>query len=125
MHANDIIKTSATKYTAYGGVRGGGRVEALRTNCGITYHCRDCGKEGFLPVVYGDEGYTTEHCPFCDSDRVEWGYECPLCGRFTTDAYCGDCENNLRERFRELLICNFTQEEIKALNEIFDGKDLE
>ena len=125
MNADDIIKASTTKYTAYGGARGGGRAEALRTRYRIIYRCRDCGMDGFLPVVYGDEGYTTEHCPFCDSDRVERGYECPLCGRFTTGVYCEDCEKKLRERFSELLKSNFTHEEIKALNEIFDGKELE
>lgn len=64
-------------------------------------------------------------CPECASSEIMRGVSCPLCGRFTTDAYCGDCENNLRERFHELLICNFSAEEIKALNEIYDGKDIE
>ena len=41
------------------------------------------------------------------------------------DFYCADCEQNLRDRFHELLICNFTPEEIRALNEIYDGKELD
>lgn len=52
------------------------------------------------------------------------GVSCPLCGRYAADAYCADFVQNLRERFHELLNCNFTPEEIKALNEIYDGKEL-
>ena len=91
----------------------------------ITYRCRDCGKDGFLPLVYGEDGYVAEHCPSCDSEQIEQGYACPLCGRYAELDYCDDCKQNLRERFHELLICNFDPEEIKALNEIFDGKELE
>ena len=58
-----------------------------------------------------------------DSD-INVGISCPLCGRYAEEIYCSDCEQNLRERFHELLICNFDQEEIKALNEIYDGKEL-
>lgn len=90
-----------------------------------TCRCRDCGEDGFYPVVYADEGYGWERCPTCGSDRIEWGNKCPLCGRYAEEIYCDDCAQNLRDRFHELLICNFDQEEIKALNEIFDGKELE
>lgn len=64
-------------------------------------------------------------CPSCGSSDINVGISCPLCGRFTMDFYCADCEQNLRDRFHELLICNFTPEEIRALNEIYDGKELE
>ena len=90
----------------------------------VTYRCRDCGADGFYPIVYGEDGYVDEHCPSCDSENIEQGDACPLCGRFTTDAYCDDCKQNLRERFSELLKSNFTPEEIKALNEIYDGEEL-
>jgi hypothetical protein len=90
-----------------------------------TCRCRDCGEDGFYPVVYADEGYGWERCPTCGSDRIEWGNKCPLCGRYAEGIYCDDCAQNLRDRFHELLICNFDKEEIKALNEIFDGKELE
>ena len=91
--------------------------------------CRNCGAEDFIPkfINYGfcDSQMGVPVCPLCGSSEIDVGFSCPLCGRFTTDAYCGDCENNLRERFSELLKSNFTPEEIKALNEIFDGKELE
>lgn len=94
-----------------------------------TCRCRDCGAEDFTPkyINYGfcDSQMGVPVCPSCGSSEIDVGTSCPLCGSFTTDAYCGDCENNLRERFHELLKCNFTPEEIKALNEIFDGKELE
>lgn len=90
-----------------------------------TCRCRDCGDDGFYPVVYADDGYDFERCPTCGSERIEWGNKCPLCGRYAEWIYCYDCEQNLRDRFHELLICNFTPEEIRALNEIFDGKDFE
>lgn len=48
-----------------------------------------------------------------------------MCGRYAEGFYCDDCAQNLRDRFHEFLICNFDKEEIKALNEIFDGKELE
>ena len=91
--------------------------------------CRSCGVEDFIPkyINYGlcDSQMGVPVCPSCGSSDIEVGISCPLCGRFTTDFYCADCENNLRERFSELLKSNFTPEEIKALNEIFDGKELE
>lgn len=90
-----------------------------------TCRCRDCGEDGFYPVVYADEGYGWERCPTCGSDRIEWGNKCPLCGRYAEGLYCDDCAQNLRDRFHELLICNFDKEEIKALNEIYDGKGLD
>lgn len=95
----------------------------------MTNKCRKCGLEDFTPkcIKYGfcEAQLGVPVCPSCGSSEIEVGISCPLCGRFTTDAYCGDCENNLRERFSELLKSNFTPEEIKALNEIFDGKELE
>lgn len=90
-----------------------------------TCRCRDCGEDGFYPVVYADEGYGWERCPTCGSDRIEWGNKCPLCGRFTEEIYCDDCKQNLESRVRELLRANFTPEEIKALNAVYDGKEIE
>ena len=91
--------------------------------------CRNCGAEDFIPklINYGfcDSQMGVPVCPSCGSSEIDVGISCPLCGRFTTDAYCADCENNLRERFSELLKSNFTPEETKALNGIFDGKELE
>ena len=48
-----------------------------------------------------------------------------MCGRYAEESYCEDCKKDLRDRFHELLICNFDPEEIKALNEIYDGKGLD
>lgn len=90
-----------------------------------TCRCRNCGKDGFLPVVYAEEAYSREHCPACDSDRVEWGNACPLCGRYADVDYCDDCKQNLESSMRELLRANFTPEEIKALNTVYDGKEIE
>lgn len=91
--------------------------------------CRNCGAEDFAPkfINYGfcDSQMGVPVCPSCGSSDIEVGISCPLCGRYAKRAYCGDCENNLRERFSELLKSNFTPEEIKALNNIFDGKELE
>ena len=64
-------------------------------------------------------------CPSCGSEEIESGYACSLCGRYAADEICDDCADNLRERFHALLEENFTPAEIKALNVIYDGKDIE
>lgn len=91
--------------------------------------CRNCGAEDFTPKYincgFCDSQMGVPVCPSCGSSEIDIGISCPLCGRFTTDAYCDDCKKNLRERFSKLLKSNFTPEEIKALNEIFDGKEIE
>lgn len=94
-----------------------------------SYKCIDCGADFLFPKIinYGfcDSQMGVPVCPDCASTNIAGGTSCPLCGRFTTDFYCADCAQNLRERFSDLLKSNFTPEEIKALNEIFDGKELE
>lgn len=91
----------------------------------ITFHCRDCGAEDFLPVVYGEEGYAIEHCPVCGSETIEKGYACTLCGRYAGDgSVCDDCADNLRNRLSELLHANFDEEEIAALNGIYAEEEL-
>lgn len=91
--------------------------------------CRNCGAEDFTPKYincgFCDSQMGVPVCPSCGSSEIDVGISCPLCGSFTTDAYCGYCARDLRDRFHEFLICNFDKEEIKALNEIFDGKELE
>lgn len=72
-----------------------------------------------------DPQMTLATCPDCASCDIMKGISCPLCGRYAKRDYCDDCKQNLKSRFHELLQANFTQEEIKALNEIFDGKELE
>lgn len=94
------------------------------------YKCSDCGADFIMPkfVHYTncrDPQMTLATCPDCASSEILCGISCPLCGRYAKRVYCEDCEKNLREQFHELLNCNFTPEEIKALNEIFDGKELE
>ena len=91
--------------------------------------CMNCGAEDFVPYEMHDE-YTNPQlcyhvCPECGSEEIEDGNACTLCGRYAGDgSVCDDCADNLRDRFHELLICNFTPEEIRALNEIYDGKEL-
>lgn len=91
--------------------------------------CLNCGAEDFTPryINYGfcDSQMGIPHCPACGSTDIETGCACSLCGRYALDGICGDCADDLRERFHELLTANFTPEEIAALNEIFDGKELE
>lgn len=90
--------------------------------------CRNCGAEDFTPkyINYGfcDSQMGVPVCPSCGSPEIDVGTSCPLCGSYTTDAYCGYCARDLRDRFHEFLICNFDEKEIKALNEIYDGKEL-
>lgn len=91
--------------------------------------CSNCGAEDFIPrfINYGfcDEQMGVPVCPACGSEDVESGYACPICGRYALDGICDECADNLRERFHELLEENFTPEEIKALNTIYDGKEIE
>lgn len=91
--------------------------------------CWNCGAEDFIPryINYGfcDAQMGIPHCPSCGSTDIESGFSCSLCGRYALDGICDDCAENLRERLHELLTSNFYPEEIKALNVIFDGKDIE
>ena len=104
-------------------------LQQRRRICQVPNKCRNCGAEDFTPkyINYGfcDSQMGVPVCPSCGSSDIDIGISCPLCGRYAEEIYCADCEQNLRERFHELLICNFTPEEIRALNEIFDGKDFE
>lgn len=102
------------------------------------YKCLDCGEEFLEPRVChetvpygGGEAELPEYfcCPFCGGAYKE-EKQCEYCGKFfledesRMDVMCEECLDELKERFSALLHNNFTPYEIKALNTIFDGRDL-
>lgn len=70
------------------------------------YKCNVCGKYFSEPIVEAMEqetGYVEQMCPHCGSDYFEEAHECPLChDAYTTDDYCDECYNIVREGLEEL-----------------------
>lgn len=48
------------------------------------------------------------------------------CGRYIDldENVCEVCKRNLKKRFSEMLHSNFTDEEIKEINEMYDGEEI-
>lgn len=98
--------------------------------------CEDCGETFLEPsisydtVPYGDgyvKGPGQASCPYCHGNFEE-GKKCEHCGNYFLESrmneICEDCLDELQTRFSNMLHNNFTEYEIKALNTIYEGKDL-
>lgn len=93
------------------------------------YRCFRCGAEFEEPVFVEDGtflGNTVGYyiCPECGDDEVEEGCECLKCGQWAEYNYCDGCMAELKKRFSAILHENFSDEEIEALNEIYDGEEI-
>lgn len=104
------------------------------------YICDECGETFEEPKTYcEDRGeFWGQPCreeisvsPCCEGDYSEAG-TCELCGEYyneeTAKEYnlcCDDCAESLENKFKKILHENFTEYEIKVINSIYDGRDIE
>lgn len=96
------------------------------------FKCESCGNTFDEPGLdyerhYELDGAPKEYyssCPTCGSGDIAEGGACPLCGGFTEGSYCEECEESLRERFTEILKAEFTEEELLALDKIYEDKSI-
>lgn len=85
-------------------------------------HLFECGEEKNIKQDYGE---LKSVCPICNGtfDEAE---RCEICEEyvFAEDIqyreYCKNCAENTRNKF-ESMLQEFTQAEIKALNDIYEG----
>lgn len=87
------------------------------------YKCRVCGNTfpvpGLLKVWYSPE---VECCPKCLSTDFSEAYRCEHCGEYfcedeLEDWWCEECRTTTFERFENLVVCNFTTDELNHIME--------
>lgn len=87
------------------------------------YKCRVCGNTfrvpSILKVWYEPE---TECCPKCLSTDYDEAYRCEHCGKYfcedeLEDWWCEECRTTTFERFENLVVCNFTHDELSHIME--------
>ena len=96
------------------------------------YKCLECGHifEECEEATWRDDhgicgGFyeTFSGCPLCRSDYKEV-YSCRICGTPCDGRYCEGCKEEVQSRFIKLVETNFTKEERKLLNELYDGEEI-
>lgn len=99
------------------------------------FKCNDCGAKFDSPRLHLEtHGLSAPpfeeraECPECGSTDYKEPKGCRYCGDDITDSraddICEDCLKEIEFRFSEMLNRKFEEAEIKALNIIFEGKDL-
>ena len=99
------------------------------------YRCEECGhlfEEGeqakwteMHGFSHGD-GEEWSGCPICKGDYEEIK-PCKICGSYDHDygeEYCNACKKDVQKRFSAFIEEEFTEEERKLLNELYDGEPL-
>lgn len=64
------------------------------------FKCNDCNtffNEPCVSEMEKDTGYVEQTCPNCGSDYFEEAHACPLCGEPTTQDFCQDCYDTVKE----------------------------
>lgn len=64
------------------------------------YKCSECEKffnEPIIGQMEQDTGYVEQTCPHCGSDYFEEAIKCPICGNPTTQDFCQDCYDTVKE----------------------------
>ena len=94
------------------------------------YKCTDCGANFDKPnVIKEDFGERWNVCPECGAVEFTEALQCKGCAEFFIEdrskSFCDDCLEELRLRFSSVLHNNFSDDEVEALNVIFDGRNLE
>ena len=91
--------------------------------------CLGCGGVFQHPKLVTE--VTGERCSVSPCCGEAWASarRCSGCGRWMAEhsglhGLCPDCARNAAERFRKLLIDEFSQEEREVLNDAFDGVPL-
>ena len=88
------------------------------------YICKECGEVFTDPCVKYESkvGLTTLHCPWCDSERVEFAGECQCCGTpiDPEEEYCIKCDDGLYKIMEKaveevMTLSNKDSEESKAI----------
>ena len=65
-------------------------------------------------------------CPICKGDYEEVK-PCKICGSYEHNAdetYCDECKKDVKNRFTKFIDKEFTKEERKLLNELYDGENI-
>lgn len=87
------------------------------------YQCRRCRYTFRVPKVVKINGYThMECCPNCLSTDFDEAYRCEHCGEYffedeLEDWWCEECRTTTFERFENLVVCNFTTDELNHIME--------
>lgn len=99
------------------------------------FKCLQCGHlfedgeqlewEDMHGLTFGN-GEHFSGCPLCKGDYQEIE-PCKICGTYqheVEDEYCEDCKNNIEKRFSDFIEKEFTDEERKLLNELYEDKPI-
>ena len=99
------------------------------------YICLECGSVFDEPyVIYETHTELDEQpketfyvCPHCKEPAYEETENCILCDKYIGKSQaqfhlCPDCEMEAEKRFKKILAENFTKDEIKYLNNQYDGE---
>lgn len=66
-------------------------------------------------------------CPLCDGEYDE-AIPCKICGGYgemeDEEEYCNECKKDVLKRFQTFINAEFTVEERRLLNELYDGEKL-
>ncbi len=93
------------------------------------YKCKNCNTEFEHYDTIDDNGEKWDVCPVCRGADFDEAAKCEYCGKYfmesRMDVLCKDCLDELQIKFSNMLHSNFTEYEIKALNAIYDGRNLE
>lgn len=93
------------------------------------YKCEDCGhifEDGEQATWKEDYGETFFGCPICKGDCVEIK-PCKICGSYEHDEneqYCDNCKERTKNKFNGMMEKEFTMEERKLINELYDGENI-
>jgi hypothetical protein len=93
------------------------------------YRCSECGhifEEGEFKSWIEPHGEEMQGCPICLS-VFEEVKPCKMCGSYNHNAesdVCDKCKKGVEKRFADFVEQNFTAEERKLLNDLYDGKDI-
>ena len=91
--------------------------------------CIECGhifEDGEQARWAETHGEVWESCPICKGDYEEVE-PCKICGSYdhsVDDDYCDDCKKDVKKRFAEFVEREFSKEERKLLNELYDGEKI-
>lgn len=91
------------------------------------FKCIECGhifEDGEQARWTETHGEVWECCPICKGDYEEVE-PCKICGSYdhsVDDDYCDDCKKDVKKRFAEFVEREFSKEERKLLNELYDGE---
>lgn len=93
--------------------------------CGHTYTSEDA--VFVREAIYDKERDDWSACPCCRSTEFMAGGKCFICGEICDESnmltlnICHKCANEIKSKFEIILRENFTENEIAAINEIYDG----